>query len=85
MDKHTSMTVLVRLNATLRKHAPGYDPFTGLEVEIRSGEKVSDLLARLNVPAEEVNIIMVNGLQASLDATLNHGDRVGLFPALGGG
>ena len=79
------MTVSVRLNAALRKHAPGYDPFTGLEVEIRPDEKVSDLLARLNVPAEDVNIVMINGLQASPDAILNDGDRVGLFPALGGG
>jgi len=52
---------------------------------IHSGETVLDLLSRLSIPAEEVKIVFVNGLSAELDKTLSDGDRVGVFPPVGGG
>lgn len=46
---------------------------------------VADLMVELNVPAHEVKLIFVNGVSAEPNRTLVDGDRVGLFPAVGGG
>ncbi len=70
----------VKCFATLRR----YTPSNG-KVEHFSGMKVKDLIKILNIPEDEVKIIFVNGVHASLDTELNDGDRVGLFPAIGGG
>jgi sulfur carrier protein ThiS len=44
-----------------------------------------DLIRELGIPAGEVAIIFVNGVQATEATILQDGDRVGLFPAVGGG
>ncbi len=46
---------------------------------------VADLLNRFGVPAEEVKLIFINGLHAKDKALLKDGDRVGIFPLVGGG
>jgi sulfur carrier protein ThiS len=43
------------------------------------------LLAKLGIPPGEVKLIFVNGVRVDPDARLHPGDRVGLFPAVGGG
>lgn len=43
------------------------------------------LLETLGVPAGEIALVVINGEQASLDATIAPGDRVELFPPMGGG
>jgi len=52
---------------------------------IKEGETVKALAERLNIPLEEVKIVFVNGLAAELDRVLADGDRVGIFPPVGGG
>ncbi|MBU0513379.1 MAG: MoaD/ThiS family protein [Proteobacteria bacterium] len=79
------MPILVKLSTSLRALAPGYDPLTGLSVEAEQGRSVARLLARLGIPPEKVKIIMVNGVAAGADTVLADGDRVGLFPPVGGG
>lgn len=46
---------------------------------------VGDVMAALGIPAQEVKIIFVNGVKKEPDTRLKQGDRVGLFPAVGGG
>lgn len=79
------MPLDVRLSASLRRLAPGYDPLRGLEAAWRPGLTVAGLLAGLGIAPQEVKIIMVNGRAAAPDDPLAEGDRVGLFPAVGGG
>lgn len=52
---------------------------------IQSGETLQELLIRLSIPLEEVKIVFVNGIAADLDRPLSDGDRVGVFPPVGGG
>lgn len=52
---------------------------------IHAGETVMDVMKRLSIPPEEIKIVFVNGLAASLDQPLADGDRVGVFPPVGGG
>ena len=49
------------------------------------GETVLDLTKRLGIPLEEIKLVFVNGAAVSLDAVLSDGDRVGIFPPVGGG
>lgn len=79
------MPLLVKLSSTLRKSVPGYDPLTGMNIEAAPGMDVAGLITNLGLDAHEVKIIMLNGRAAKLHSKLSDGDRVGLFPAVGGG
>jgi len=50
--------------------------------EINPGEKVSDLIDRLDFPEEKVSRVFINGHKAIPAAQLSDGDRVGFFPSL---
>jgi molybdopterin converting factor small subunit len=52
---------------------------------IREGETVLDLMTRLSIPETEIKIVFVNGVNAPLNQPLADGDRVGVFPPVGGG
>ncbi len=52
---------------------------------ISAGETVREVLTRVGIPLEEVKIIFINGVSSELEAVLKDGDRVGVFPAVGGG
>ncbi len=42
-------------------------------------------MKRLDIGEDEVHLIFVNSARAGLDTELKDGDRLGLFPAVGGG
>jgi len=44
-----------------------------------------DVIRTLGIPAGDVAILFVNGKRAEENTELRDGDRVGLFPAVGGG
>ncbi len=46
---------------------------------------VKDVIHTLKIPCEEVKVVFVNGKHASLQTKLKDGDRIGIFPAVGGG
>jgi molybdopterin converting factor small subunit len=46
---------------------------------------VADLLFRLGIPSNRVKIVMRNGVHSQLGSPLADGDRLALFPAVGGG
>lgn len=79
------MALQVLLAATLRKCCPDYDHATGLKVEIQPGKTVRDLAEQLQLPVDDVKLIMVNGLAAKWDTVLHGDERVALFPPVGGG
>lgn len=49
------------------------------------GETVGQLAQRLGIPPVDLKLVFINGAHVELDAELADGDRVGLFPAVGGG
>jgi sulfur carrier protein ThiS len=75
------MNIELKCYATLAGHAPE----DAGALACREGETIAALLERIGIAPEEVKIIFVNGIKAELDRTLAEGDRVGLFPAVGGG
>ena len=79
------MSVLVKLSTSLRRHVPGYQPIPGLELEDVAGISLGELINRLGLPAKEIRVTMINGRHAAWDKVIKDGDRVGIFPAVGGG
>ena len=75
------MKVKVKLFALARR----YDCPPTMELKIKKGEKVSDILKRLNVPSEVANVVLINGFSKSKEAELKEGDVVSIFPLLIGG
>ena len=80
------MAVLVKLYATLRQFAPP-DNELGKFFEVEfNGATISDLIEQLGFTQEQARIVFVNDSQTSdLSSTLRNGDRVVMFPPVGGG
>ncbi len=79
------MPIKVILSSTLRKYVPGYDPIKGLEMEVEKGTTLKDVMVRLKIPEKDIKIAMVNGVRVRLNKKLEGNERIGLFPAVGGG
>ena len=71
----------IKLFATLAKFLPA----SADRYEIQPNMTVRDLLNQLDVPEEKARLIFINGVKANLAAPLKGGDRVGIFPPVGGG
>jgi molybdopterin converting factor small subunit len=46
---------------------------------------VKHLLEKLGVPEDDVRLIFINGIKGNLTSILTDGDRLGIFPPVGGG
>ena len=79
------MKVEVHLYATLAKFLPEDAEDRTCWVELAEGEGVDAVMRRLEVPEKSVKLIFINGVHAGKTAALKEGDRVGLFPPVGGG
>jgi molybdopterin converting factor small subunit len=71
----------VKLFATLVKYRPKESDAFKLE----DRTTIAGLLSRLNIPEDETKLIFVNGKKQSMDYEVQHKDRVGIFPPVGGG
>jgi len=73
-------SIEVKCFATLAHYAPA-----GGFAKLAATAAIGDLLRELGIADGEVAIIFVNGAHATESTALRDGDRVGLFPAVGGG
>lgn len=62
-----------------------YLPRNNEAYEIPEGTTIKDLMDNLGIPAEIVKLIFINGKKQDKTYCLQHRDRVGLFPPVGGG
>ena len=75
------MQIEVKCFATLARFQP-----EGAEAyELEDGSSVARLIVALGIAPDEVKIVFVNGRHADPGTVIAAGDRVGLFPAVGGG
>jgi molybdopterin converting factor small subunit len=77
--------VEAHLYATFGARARTAVPGEPVHVALPDGATVADLLARFGLAAGEARILLVNGRSQPPSHPLAGGDRVALFPPVGGG
>ena len=75
------MGIELKCFATLAKYLPENSD----DYPVEPGETVRSLVARLGIPEEDVTLVFINALRSDPDSAIKDGDRVGLFPPVGGG
>ena len=79
------MTLRIEAGSSLIKYLSGYDPESGLELELDVEKTAGQIIDELGIPRSDPTVIMAPRKAAQLDQTLKDGDLLGLFPvALGG-
>jgi sulfur-carrier protein len=73
--------IQLKLFATLRE----FEPPSSENYIIEQGISIRELLEQLDLPPTKARLIFINGIKADLAATLKGGERVGIFPPVGGG
>ena len=71
----------IKLFATLNK----FSPENADKYAIDSGTSVEQLINSLGISTKKAKLVFVNGKKAGLDTVLKAGDRLGVFPPVGGG
>ena len=62
-----------------------YHPNGRGALEVEEGTRVDDLIRNLGIPRDTVKLVFINGKKADAGQVICPGDRVGLFPPVGGG
>ena len=73
--------IQLKLYANLQR----FNPPSADNFDIDAGISIRDLLEQLEIPQEKAKLIFINGVKANLSSTLDGGERVGIFPPVGGG
>ncbi len=60
-------------------------PSTADNFAIEAGLTIGALLAQLDIPEDKIKLVFVDGVRAELTTILDGGERVGIFPPVGGG
>ena len=80
------MQITIRLLASYRQYLPQeHDAQAGYQYQAPPGAHVSDVLGELPIPPGDVFTFFVNGRHAQRDRSLQEGDVLSVFPAVGGG
>ncbi|TYO97227.1 MoaD/ThiS family protein [Desulfallas thermosapovorans] len=79
------LQVEVRVFSGLEKFLPGVGFGQPLPVELPAGATIRDLLHKIGVPEDQVFTVLVDGRHQTLDYTTTSGERISLFPPVGGG
>jgi len=56
-----------------------------IEVEIEPGQTICQTLESIGVPPEQTRIVFIESRAVEMTRTLEGGESLGVFPAIGGG
>ena len=79
------MSIHIKLSTTLRQSVPGYDPVAGITLPLDAPAPAAEVAQRLGLPLQDIKLVMINGRQATLEATISPNDQIAFFPPVGGG
>ena len=79
------MKIEVNLYATLKRYMKNDTGGKSLVIDVEDGKCVKDIIQKVKIPVDSVKLIFINGVHAKRDTILKDGDRLGLFPPVGGG
>lgn len=75
------MNITVKCFASLSR----FSPPNAEAYPVTPGDTAQSVVERLGIPLDDLKLVFVNGTHAPLTTILAEGDRLGLFPAVGGG
>jgi molybdopterin converting factor small subunit len=80
------MKITVKLFANLVKFSPN-PSFSGapFELDLPEAATLAEVVNILQLPADEVKVLFVNGIICEPEKILQPNDTVGIFPPVGGG
>ena len=73
--------IQIKLFATLRK----FYPETSDAYPIAPDMTVRDVMVQLGIPTDQGKLIFITGRRGEPSSPLKNGDRLGIFPPVGGG
>lgn len=79
------MEVTVNLYATLTRYHPEEGSREAFKVDLPEGATLEDLYRKMGIEEGEVKKAFIRHKSRLPDYTLEDGDRVGIFPPVGGG
>jgi sulfur-carrier protein len=79
------LKIEIHLFASLSKYLPKGAADKSFMMELYDGDCVKDIIEKLGIPQSDVKLIFINGIHANDAARFKDGDRLGLFPPIGGG
>ncbi len=79
------MKIQVNLYATLKQYMKSETLGKASGLDVEDGTCVKDMIQKFKIPDDSVKLIFVNGIHAKRETILEDGDRLGLFPPVGGG
>ncbi len=77
MESH----IQIKLFATLQRFMPA----SAENYAIKTCTTIGTLLQQLDLPEDKAKLIFIDGLKAELTTVLIGGERIGIFPPVGGG
>ena len=72
--------VLIRFYEELNDFLPPGKRKKDVEASLHGNETVREIIERLGVPAEKVDLLLLNGRSASLEEFVKEGDRISVYP-----
>lgn len=79
------ITVEVRCYANLQQYCPDLKIAEPLVKVLNHETKLEDLLDEIRLPREDANTVFVNGRWEEESYLLRDGDKIIIFPPIGGG
>jgi sulfur-carrier protein len=79
------MKIEIHLFASLSKYLPAGGVDKTIVMDVSRGASIKDIINQIGIPRAEVKLIFLNGIHARDIDKLKDGDRLGLFPPIGGG
>jgi sulfur carrier protein ThiS len=77
--------VIVKFSGTLKKKIDGYDSAKGLDIEIKAGATIGELVTHLGIPESKIGFVTANGTIVKADSTVTSGDIIKVFQPIFGG
>ena len=77
--------VEIRLFASLRKYHPNSGDSEAFIMELNDKTSLGNLIDKLKIPRQEIGVLIINGSWQKESYLLKDGDRIGIFPLIGGG
>ena len=79
------MIIKVKLFSILRNHVSGYDPEQGIDIELASHARVSDVIHHLKIPAAQFPVVSCGGRILQKSDPLSDGNVLHIFQPVAGG